>query len=87
MSVQAVNVSFTWSITAPLSIFPSLPGPAKVGELVSHQFAASGGVPPYTWTATGLPPGVVMSSTGLLSGVPTAAGDYAVTITVTDSGA
>jgi uncharacterized protein (TIGR03437 family) len=33
---------------------------------------AIGGTPPYTWTASGLPLGVVMSPNGVLSGVPTA---------------
>ncbi len=37
------------------------------------------------WSATGLPPGVTIStSTGLLSGTPGTAGSYAVTVTVTD---
>lgn len=34
----------------------------------SVQMTATGGKLPYTWTATGLPPGVTMSTAGVMSG-------------------
>ena len=38
----------------------------------------------YTWSATGLPPGITIgSSTGTVSGTPTTAGTYPVTVTAT----
>lgn len=41
----------------------------------------------YTWSATGLPPGVsINSSTGTVSGTPTTAGTYTVTATATGGG-
>ena len=47
---------------------------------------ASGGTAPFTWTETGaLPPGLSLSSTGLLSGTPTNSGPFPFTVTVTDS--
>ncbi len=54
------------------------------------SLAASGGVAPYTWSWTAaagssLPPGLVLASTGLISGTPTSAGTYSVTVTVKDS--
>jgi hypothetical protein len=55
----------------------------------SQQFAATGGTSPYTWTvASGstLPAGLTLSSSGLLSGSPTAQGNFTFGITVTDSG-
>jgi hypothetical protein len=52
------------------------------------RFTASGGKPPYTWTAAGLPAGLTMNgATGVLSGKPTAdtGSPYNVTISVTDA--
>jgi Zn-dependent metalloprotease len=56
------------------------------GVPASAQLSATGGNAPYTWTATGLPPGLTINpATGLISGTPTAAGTFAVTATVTSS--
>ena len=55
--------------------------------IASFTLSASGGTAPYTWSATGLPAGVTIgSSTGTVSGTPTAAGTYNVTVTATGSG-
>jgi Zn-dependent metalloprotease len=55
--------------------------------ITSFTLSASGGTAPYTWSATGLPPGVTIgSSTGTVSGTPTTAGTYNVTATATGSG-
>ncbi len=57
-----------------------------VGTAASLQLNASGGTTPYTWSATGLPPGLsIGSSTGRITGTPTTAGNYSVTATVTDA--
>ena len=51
----------------------------------STTLSATGGTLPYTWSTTAvLPPGLVFSSAGVLSGTPTAYGTTSVTITVTD---
>lgn len=53
---------------------------------VGFSFMASGGTSPYTWTATGLPAGLSLnSSTGNLTGTPTTADSYSVSVTVADS--
>lgn len=56
-----------------------------VGTAVSLQLSASGGTGSYTWTATGLPTGLTISSAGKITGTPTTAGTYTVTVTARDS--
>ena len=49
-------------------------------------FHASGGNSPYTYSATGLPPGLSINpSSGVLSGTPTQGGTFSVAVTATDS--
>jgi hypothetical protein len=50
------------------------------------QLGATGGVPPYTFTSSNLPPGISLSPSGVLSGTPTTAGVTNIVVTVTDSG-
>jgi 5'-nucleotidase len=47
--------------------------------------SVSGGTAPYTWTAAGLPAGLAISTDGVISGTPAAAGSSSVTVTATDS--
>jgi aminopeptidase S len=57
-----------------------------VGTATSQQMTASGGTGTYSWTASGLPAGLsINASSGLISGTPTTAGTYNVTVTATDS--
>jgi subtilisin family serine protease len=68
---------------------PSITNPGTQQDVVDSpadlQLLASGGTTPYTFSATGLPPGLsVNAATGLISGTPTAADTYSVTATVTD---
>jgi hypothetical protein len=59
---------------------------ATVGTAIAPlTLAATGGVAPYTWAATGLPPGLAISAAGVVSGTPTTAGTSSVTVTATDS--
>jgi hypothetical protein len=41
---------------------------------------------PVTFRATGLPPGLSISTSGVISGTPTSRGSYSATVTATDSG-
>ena len=54
--------------------------------LTPTQLSGSGGVGgPYTFSATGLPTGLSLSSTGLLTGTATVTGTFTYTVTVTDA--
>lgn len=70
--------------TAPLAIADSEITVTN-GFFFSYALTAQGGVPPYTWSASGLPTGLTMSADGVISGTPTAPkGSYKVVVTVTD---
>ena len=62
----------------------SLPS-GTVGAGYSAQVQATGGTLPYTFTASGLPGGLSITTGGQITGTPTLAGSYPVAITVTDS--
>jgi hypothetical protein len=53
------------------------------------QLTRSGGSPPYTWdiVENALPPGLDLSSSGLISGTPTNAATFDFTVRMTDIGA
>lgn len=71
-----------------LGIIPTTLPNGTVGAPYSQQITASGGTAPYTYWASGtLPAGLnLSSSTGLLSGTPSAANTYSFTVTATDAG-
>jgi hypothetical protein len=75
-------------VIVALGIGCNNPPAGGVGALYSHQLLISAGVPPYnvTVTAGALPPGLGISASGLISGIPNGGGVYAFTVTVTDSG-
>ncbi len=71
----------------PLTITTSATLPATmVGNAYAVSFNATAGQEPYSWKATGtLPDGLSLSSAGVLSGTPTAAGTAQFTVSVTDA--
>ena len=76
-------------LTGPASTVSSLPN-ATIGQGYFAQFNAIGGQPPYTWSlapgSPGLPAGLNLSSSGLISGTPTGpAAIYDFTVRLTDS--
>jgi len=79
--------SFTISVTAPLAISTASPLPRAItGSVYSKTILAGGGATPYTFSATGLPAGLTISSAGVISGTPTTAGAYTAAVTVNDNG-
>ncbi len=70
-----------------LGVSPAALPSGTVGLPYTLNLAARGGTTPYTFALTvgTLPPGMSLSSTGSLTGVPTQAGTYPVTFRVTDA--
>jgi hypothetical protein len=87
-SLNASNKSLTL-VVAPATLGISTPRQlpdASLSVPYNQTITASGGTPPFTWSAAGLPPGLnINSSTGVISGMPTMAGPFAPAITVSDS--
>jgi Zn-dependent metalloprotease len=88
VSVPAQTADPTCGSTGTVTVTNPGSKSGTVGTPISSfTLSASGGTAPYTWSATGLPPGVTIgSSTGTVSGTPTTAGTYNVTATATGSG-
>lgn len=70
-----------------ISLSPSALPSSAVGTPYNQTLTASGGSAPYTYSvaAGSLPPGVDLSSGGVLSGTPTSGGDYTFTVAATDA--
>ena len=65
---------------------PPLPSGIQHEPYPPFVMSARGGIPPYTWNALTLPPGLSIDpASGVISGCPTAAGGATPTIAVTDS--
>jgi uncharacterized protein (TIGR03437 family) len=59
--------------------------PGTTTAVYSATVTAAGGTPPYSFTATGLPPGVTFSG-GSFGGTPTTPGSYSISVRASDSG-
>lgn len=84
---QSSSQTFSLTVSAPtIAISPGSIPNATVGVAYSQTFTASGGNGSYSYsiTAGALPAGMSLSSSGVLSGTPTAGGSFGFTITATD---
>lgn len=79
----------TLVVETPLVLSGTSLPPATIGFPYQFQLTATGGSPPYTWTVMNgqgqLAAGLTLSSTGVISGTPTAAGSSSITVSVEDS--
>lgn len=78
------TLAFTATGTAPETVVLTAPGDQSgtVGKAVSLQLGATDSAgKPLTFTAAGLPAGLFLSPSGLITGTPTAAGTSTVTVT------
>jgi len=87
VSVPAQTADPTCSTSGGVTVTNPGNKTGTVGTAISSfTLSASGGTAPYTWSASGLPAGVTIgSSTGTVSGTPTASGTFNVTATATAS--
>jgi uncharacterized repeat protein (TIGR02543 family) len=80
---QSFTVAATLSITTPSGV--SLQGTYNT-TFTSLTISSTGGAGTKSFAATGsLPAGVTLSSSGVISGTPSTAGDFSLTVTVTDA--
>jgi Putative Ig domain len=79
---------FSLTVNAPpLGVPQPFLAPSTVGVAYMRTLEAIGGVPPYNWSIVSgtPPPGVTMTTAGVLSGTPTAAAMYTFTAKVSDN--
>jgi sugar lactone lactonase YvrE len=76
----------TWVWTPPAVQTATLPAGA-VGARYSSTLQAVAGTAPYTWSVAfgALPAGLTLSSTGVITGIPTTAGSFTFTVRADDS--
>lgn len=93
---QTVTHAYSITVAVGLAITtsPTLPN-ATLGANYSVSLSATGGTPPYIWSIPGsfaaaalppgLPPGLTLSSGGVLSGIPSQTGTFTFNVQVNDS--
>jgi prepilin-type N-terminal cleavage/methylation domain-containing protein len=87
---DATELTQTLRLTLDINVALSVASPASLpvaqaGVAYSATFTTAGGTAPVTWSATGVPIGMSMSSSGVLSGTPTVSGPFNITATARDA--
>jgi len=85
-ATNSVAYAITISEPPPPSVNNTPPPTATVGSPYSFQFTASDGLAPLAWTPPTVPMGgLAVSPDGILSGTPSTAGIFPITLTVKDA--
>ena len=95
LALGAICAAAMLHLAAQAATQPAIGAPAQLNACTeqvacaAQQFSATGGVPPYAWSASGLPSGMTLASDGALSGTPAKGsyGTYNLPVTVQDSAA
>src|SRR3984957_11706939 len=84
---RAPSVTLSYPLPALSVTTATLPDGTAGTAYTSTTLDATGGISPYTWSVPPgtLPPGLSLSSGGVISGTPTSPGTFSFTVTVTDS--
>jgi hypothetical protein len=73
-------------VSASLLIATTALAPASEGVAYTATLVAAGGTPPYSWSVSGLPSGLVFNAaTATLSGVPVLKGSYRINVQLSDA--
>jgi RHS repeat-associated protein len=79
--------AYILTVSVPtITVKPAILKNATVGKVYKDTISASGGAGPYTFSETGTLPTGLAFSNNILSGTPTAAGTFNITVTATDAG-
>ena len=84
ITTDGTTESFTLPVYGSIAI-TNAPTPATVNVPYTFTFAANGGNGSYSWTASGLPSWLTLSSGGQLTGTPLTTGPVTFNVTVTDT--
>jgi large repetitive protein len=86
-SSNSANATLPLTINAALAISGSLPNGTEGTNYPASSLSGTGGSGGYSFSATGLPPGLTISTSGLVSGKPTTSigSPFTAQVTVTDS--
>jgi hypothetical protein len=85
-AVQALTANILAAFVNPVTVVTaSLPSGARGNSYTPFQLTATGGGQPYTWVASGLPSGMALSPSGVLSGTPVSSGSSNIAFTATDA--
>jgi hypothetical protein len=82
---DADTVAYEIVVNPPPGIFDETVPNAEVGRPYTYGLTPENGTPPFTWSATDLPPVITIGpNNGVLSGTPNAEGTSQVTVTIRD---